>query len=151
MPFSWPMCSIIYPGQIRIIRHSCLRFKIYAAGLKNVQDPVTGMWCQVVDKCGQPGNWNETSGTGMFLYLIKKAIEKGYIKREEFDAVVKKAYEGIVKKAKTNSKGFIDIYDCSSIGIMDDYQYVYKPAKRNKYIRRSDIFYSWHAEYGRIV
>ena len=28
-------------------------------GLKNSQDPKTGMWCQVVDKCHEPGNWNE--------------------------------------------------------------------------------------------
>ncbi len=90
-------------------------------GLKNVQDERTGMWCQVVDKPGVPDNWNETSGTGMFLYLIKKSIEKGYINKEEFDPVIKKAYDGIIKKAKINSKGLIDIYDCSSIGIMDDY------------------------------
>jgi rhamnogalacturonyl hydrolase YesR len=92
------------------------------------------MWCQVVDKCGQSGNWNETSGTGMFMYLIKKSIEKGYIDKEEFNPVVKKAYMGIIKKVKINSKGLNDIYDCSSIGIMDDYtMYISQPKEINTF------------------
>jgi rhamnogalacturonyl hydrolase YesR len=103
-------------------------------GLKDVQDPATGMWCQVVDKCDQPDNWNETSGTGMFLYLIKKSIEKGYINMEEFNPVVNKAYEGIIKKVKISSNGVVDIYDCSSIGIMDDYKmYISQPKEINTY------------------
>jgi len=91
-------------------------------GLKEVQDIKTGMWCQVVDKPNDPGNWNETSGTGMYLYLLKKSIEKGYISNNEYNAVISKAYSGIIKKARSNDKGLIDIYDCSSIGIQDNYQ-----------------------------
>ncbi len=103
-------------------------------GLKNVQDSRTGMWCQVVDKPNLPDNWNETSGTGMFLYLIRKSIEKGYIGKKEFDPVVKKAYDGIIKKGKINSAGLVDIYDCSSIGIMDDYKmYVGQPKEVNTF------------------
>ena len=86
------------------------------------------MWCQVVDKCGQPGNWNETSGTGMYLYLLRKAIDKGYISSEEYSPVVKKAYEGIIKKARLNEKGLVDLVDCSSIGIQNNYQaYISQP------------------------
>ncbi len=103
-------------------------------GLKNVQDQKTGMWCQVVDKCDQPGNWNETSGTGMFLYLLKKSIDKGYISSEEYSPVVKKAYEGIIKKTKLNEKGFIDLIDCSSIGIQNSYQdYIMQPKEVSTY------------------
>jgi rhamnogalacturonyl hydrolase YesR len=103
-------------------------------GLKKVQDAKTGMWCQVVDKPDLPDNWNETSGTGMYLYLIKKSIEKGYIGKKEFIPVVKKAYQGIIKKAKINSIGLVDIYDCSSIGIMDDYKmYVSQPKEVNTF------------------
>ena len=97
-------------------------------GLKDVQDPQTGMWCQVVDKCDQPGNWNETSGSGMFLYLLKNSIDKGYISSEEYSPVVKKTYAGIIKKSRMNGKGFIDLIDCSSIGIKNDYQeYISQP------------------------
>jgi rhamnogalacturonyl hydrolase YesR len=91
-------------------------------GLKNVQDERTGMWCQVVDKPGVPDNWNETSGTGMFLYLIRRSCVNGYISAQEFGPVVKRAYEGITKKARINNAGLVDISDCSSIGIMDSYK-----------------------------
>lgn len=97
-------------------------------GLKDVQDRNTGMWCQVVDKPNEPGNWNETSGTGMYIYLLSTAIDKGYISREEYSPVVKKAYSGIIKKTRLNEKGFIDLIDCSSIGIQNNYkQYVSQP------------------------
>ena len=83
------------------------------------QDPRTGMWCQVVGKPDAQGNWNETSGTGMFLYLIKKSMDRGYIDQAEYVPVVKKAYAGITKKARTGADGLIDIFDCSSIGIQN--------------------------------
>ena len=97
-------------------------------GLKDTQDPKTGMWCQVVDKCDQSGNWNETSGTGMFIYLIKKSIDKGYIVSDEYSPVVQKAYNRIIKKTKADNNGFLDLIDCSSIGIKNDYQdYISQP------------------------
>ncbi len=116
-----------YNYLLSILRNLC-------EGLKNVQDVNTGMWCQVVDKPKLPDNWNETSGTGMYLYLIKKSIEMGYISKKEFNPVVKKAYHGIIKKLKINSNGLVDIYDCSSIGIMDDYNmYVSQPKEVNTF------------------
>jgi rhamnogalacturonyl hydrolase YesR len=97
-------------------------------GIRPAQDPKTGMWCQVVDKCGEPGNWNETSGTGMFIYLLKKSISKGTISASEYGPVADKAYHSLVTKAKMNDKGFIDLIECSSIGIQKDYQaYINKP------------------------
>ena len=97
-------------------------------GLKNAQDPKTGMWCQVVDKCNEPGNWNETSGTGMFMYLLQKSMDKGYISTQEFKPIVEKAYNGIIKKAVVNNRGYIDLIDCSSIGIQNSYaDYIAQP------------------------
>jgi rhamnogalacturonyl hydrolase YesR len=104
------------------------------AGLKEVQDPKTGMWCQVVDKPRAPGNWNETSGTAMFTYLIRNSIDKGYIPREEYMPVVEKAYAGLATKAVKGADGLIDIRDCSSIGIMDNYQaYIHCPKETNTF------------------
>lgn len=87
--------------------------------LKAVQDTNTGMWCQVVDKPSDPRNWNETSGTGMYIYLLKSSIDRGFISAGEYTHVIMKAYEGMVQKAKTNANGFIDLLDCSSIGIQN--------------------------------
>ncbi len=91
------------------------------AGLKNTQDQETGMWCQVVDRCNEPDNWNETSGTGMFIYLLQKSIDKGYISKSEYKPVVKKAYNGIIAKVRKNEQGYLDLIDCSSIGIQNTY------------------------------
>jgi rhamnogalacturonyl hydrolase YesR len=103
-------------------------------GLKEAQDQRTGMWCQVVDKPDAPGNWNETSGTGMFLYLIKKSMDRGYINQAEYAPVVKKAYAGITKKARTGTDGLLDIFDCSSIGIQDSLQaYIDSPKEVNSF------------------
>lgn len=102
--------------------------KKMCAGLKDNQNKQTGMWCQVVDKCNEPGNWDETSGTGMFLYLFQKSVNKGYISKEEYQPVIDKAYQGLLSKKLTNEKGFIDLIDCSSIGVMNDYQeYISQP------------------------
>ena len=103
-------------------------------GLKNCQDQKTGMWSQVVDKPNEANNWNETSGTGMFLYLLKTSIEKGYIPRDEFELVVTKAYNGLTSKARTNSNNQVDIIDLSSIGIKESYDvYVSQPKEVNTF------------------
>jgi len=103
-------------------------------GLKDCQDEKTGMWCQVVDKPDHPGNWNETSGTGMFLYLINKSISGGYISERDYKAIANKAYSGITEKARIDQDGLVDIIDCSSIGIMKDYdEYVSQPREINTF------------------
>jgi rhamnogalacturonyl hydrolase YesR len=97
------------------------------AGLKANQDAQSGRWCQVVDKCTLTDNWNESSGTGMFLYLIKRAIDRGYVDAATYGSVVDNAYKGLVQKA-TTSGATVDIHDCSSIGVQNTYSdYVSKP------------------------
>ncbi len=112
------------PGREKLVQ----ALQELCSGLKNTRDPETGMWCQVVDKCGEPGNWNETSGTGMFIYLFQKSMDNGFISKTEFEPVVEKAYQGIIKKAVVNKQGHIDLIDCSSIGILDSYaDYISQP------------------------
>ena len=112
------------PGRAELLE----RLRLMCSGLKKSQDPRTGMWCQVVDKPQAPGNWNETSGTGMFLYLILSAIQKGYIPADEYADVVDRAYAGLLSKAVVNSDGFVNLTDCSSIGVMRSYEeYIAQP------------------------
>jgi len=103
-------------------------------GLCRVQDQKTGMWCQVVDKPLEPGNWNETSGTGMFTYLIRKSIQKGYLPRHTYMPVVRRSYAGLVTKAVPATDGLTDIVDCSSIGIQNNYDaYIHCPHEINTF------------------
>jgi rhamnogalacturonyl hydrolase YesR len=101
-----------------------------AAGLKANQDAQSGRWCQVVDKCTLSDNWNESSGTGMFLYLTKKSIDQGYIDAATYGPVVDSAYKGLVQKATANSDGTLDINDCSSIGVQGSYSAYVSKAKQ---------------------
>jgi hypothetical protein len=48
--------------------------------------------------------------------------------------VVEKAYAGIIRKATLGAGGLVDIRDCSSIGIQDNYQaYINSPKEVNPF------------------
>lgn len=104
------------------------------AGLKKVQDPKTGLWFQVVDKGDQSDNWNDTSGSAMFLYGIKRAGELGIIPEKEYHDVCEKAYRGLLTKAVTNPEdGLVDIVNaCDGVCVQTSYDvYINYPQKVN--------------------
>jgi unsaturated rhamnogalacturonyl hydrolase len=49
-----------------------------AIGIRDSQDP-SGLWWQVMDRPGVAGNYLETSGSAMFVYTIKTAVDSGWI------------------------------------------------------------------------
>ena len=64
----------------------------------------------------------------MFLYLIQSAIQRGYIPAEEYAGVVGRAYAGLCSKAVVNTDGFVNLIDCSSIGVKRSYEeYIRQP------------------------
>ncbi len=67
-----------------------------ATQVKRLQDPKTGLWYQVLDKSGAPGNYLESSCSAMFVYTLFKAVRMGYIAHSYLD-VARKGYEGILK------------------------------------------------------
>ena len=89
-----------HPGRAQL--HGLL--KDVVEGLKNVQDPKTGLWFQVLDKGDKPGNWIETSGSAMYIYTIKKAIRLKYID-PKYAGVAERAWKGLQSFIETDSKG----------------------------------------------
>ena len=63
-------------------------------GLKETQDPRSGLWFQVLDKGDRPDNWIETSGSAMFIYAIRKAVGLEFIDAP-YLAVAEKAWKGL--------------------------------------------------------
>lgn len=120
------------------------------AGLKATQDPETGLWYQVVDKGDQPGNWHETSGSGMFVYALQRAIELGLISEADYKENVIKGYYGLLSKAKVSpADGLLDLYDANDgLGIQKDYQtYVSRPRKMNgQEVISSFLWATWIVE-----
>jgi unsaturated rhamnogalacturonyl hydrolase len=75
-----------------------------ALGIKNYQDASTGLWYCIVDSPKTASkNYIETSGSGMFIYSLKTAIDSGYISSATYLPVVNTAWTGYQKYIKTYS------------------------------------------------
>ncbi len=100
-----------------------------AETLKKYQSP-EGLWYQVMDKSGEPGNYLESSCSAMFVYSLFKAVRKGYIPSSYF-TVARKGYEGILNEfIKVDDNGLVSITKaCAVAGLggknyrMGDYDY----------------------------
>ncbi|HEU5100947.1 MAG TPA: glycoside hydrolase family 88 protein [Roseiflexaceae bacterium] len=103
------------------------------AGLRNMQDPRTGLWYQVVDKGEQADNWHDTSGSAMFVYAIQRAIDLGYVHADDYRPIVERGYAGITSKATIDRDGMIDIYDaCDGVCVQRSYaDYINYPKRVN--------------------
>jgi unsaturated rhamnogalacturonyl hydrolase len=66
----------------------------YAAAVKEVRDPATGLWWDVLDKPGQPGNYLEASASAMFVYTLARGVCRGYLP-DEYRSVVEKGYRSL--------------------------------------------------------
>ena len=102
------------------------------ASLRKVQDPVSGLWFQVVDRVRTPGNWQDTSGSAMFLYAYRKAALCGFV-GQEYDAVIDRAFAGIKTKYLLDGEGNVNIYDaCDGLGVQLSYDhYIHFPKNVN--------------------
>jgi unsaturated rhamnogalacturonyl hydrolase len=49
------------------------------AAVVKYQDPATGLWWEVMDKGGQPGNYLETSASCMFVYALARGTALHYL------------------------------------------------------------------------
>jgi len=92
------------------------------ADLRTHQDPRTGLWYQVVDKGMRTDNWHDTSGSAMFVYAIRKALELGLADPALYASVAGRGYEGIVSKIVTNAEGLVDVIDaCDGLCVQPSY------------------------------
>ncbi len=91
------------------------QLKQTAAGVVKYQDPASGLWWQVLDQGGRPGNYLEATATAMFVYALAKAVNHGYLARDYMPAVLK-GYDGIIGRLiKTNGAGQISLTRCCSV------------------------------------
>ena len=79
-----------HPGYPRLLE----LLKKNVAGLARAQDPKTGLWFQVLDKRALPGNWIETSSSGMFVYAIRKAVRLKLV-APSFLPVAQRGWKGL--------------------------------------------------------
>lgn len=87
-----------------------------AAGLEKWQDPATGVWWQVLDQPGREGNYLEATASSQFVYALAKAVNKGYLPRDRYEPVIRKAYAGIIEQfVRVNDEGLTDLTRCCAV------------------------------------
>ena len=97
-------------------------FILLADCLLDVQDEGGGLWYQVVDKPGFPKNFHDTSGSAMFLYMLKKGVDLGILQGEEYKRSICRAYRGILSKCVKGLDGDIHILDaCNGLCVQNHY------------------------------
>ena len=67
-----------------------------ATAIARVQDPATGVWWQVLDAAGRPGNYLEASASAMFVYALTKGVGSGWLDAKRFAPVAARGYAGTV-------------------------------------------------------
>lgn len=66
-----------------------------SVGVLKYQDAKTGLWWQVMDAAGRPGNYQEATASAMFVYALAKGVNRGYLPRNIVPAI-QKGYAGIL-------------------------------------------------------
>lgn len=86
-----------------------------SSSLEKFRDKPTGMWYQVTDKVGAPGNYLESTSSAMFIYSWVKGAQLGVLPAEYLEKG-KEAYDQFVKRfVRTDENGVVSITDCCSV------------------------------------
>ncbi|MES2523988.1 MAG: glycoside hydrolase family 88 protein [Gemmatimonadota bacterium] len=66
-----------------------------AEGIARVQDPLTGLWWDILDAPNREGNYLEASASSMFAYALAKGARLGYL-APRFRTIATRGFDGIV-------------------------------------------------------
>jgi unsaturated rhamnogalacturonyl hydrolase len=82
------------------------------------QEPTTGLWWQVMDQGGRPGNYLEASGTAMVVYAIAKGVRQGNL-AAHWLPTADRAFDGLLTHLVTlDEEGRVDLHGiCSTAGL----------------------------------
>lgn len=67
-----------------------------ADAVARVQDPVTGLWWQVLDQPNRRGNYLEASASSMFVYAFARGARLGYLDAR-FRRLADRGFDGLVR------------------------------------------------------
>ncbi len=97
------------PEIIRILQR-------FAEAVVNVQDPVTGLWYQVLDVPQRPENYLEASASNMFIYTLAKGVRMGYLDAGYLDRA-RRGYRGVVDHfIEVDAEGLVNLDRTVSVG-----------------------------------
>jgi unsaturated rhamnogalacturonyl hydrolase len=80
-----------------------------ARAVAGVQDPVSGLWYDVLDQPNRAGNYHEASASSMFVYALAKGARRGYL-GPEYRAIAMRGFDGIVRElVSVDSSGLVSL------------------------------------------
>ncbi|MEP6733131.1 MAG: glycoside hydrolase family 88 protein [bacterium] len=86
-----------------------------ARAVRDVQDPVSGLWYDVLDQPNRAGNYFEASASSMFVYALAKGARKGYL-APDYRAVATRGFDGIIRDLVTvDAKGLVSLNGIVSV------------------------------------
>jgi unsaturated rhamnogalacturonyl hydrolase len=90
-----------------------------AEGIARVQDPVTGLWWDVMDQPNREGNYLEASASSMFAYALAKGARLGYIDAR-YRQVAEHGFDGLlsnlVRENPDGTVSLINVVQVSGLG-----------------------------------
>ncbi len=86
-----------------------------ARAVRDVQDPVSGLWYDVLDQPNRSGNYHEASASSMFVYAFAKGARKGYL-APEYRAIASRGFDGIIRELVTvDANGLVSLHGIVSV------------------------------------
>jgi unsaturated rhamnogalacturonyl hydrolase len=86
-----------------------------ARAVAGVQDPVSGLWYDVLDQPNRAGNYHEASASSMFVYALAKGARRGFLAPEYRD-IARRGFDGIVRDLITvDPQGLVSLHGVVSV------------------------------------
>jgi len=90
-----------------------------AEGLARVQDPVTGLWWNVLDQPNRAGNYLEGSASSIFAYVLAKGARLGYLE-PTYHTMAERAFDGLranlIRENPDGTLSLINIQQTAGLG-----------------------------------
>jgi unsaturated rhamnogalacturonyl hydrolase len=90
-----------------------------AEAIARVQDPVTGLWWDVMDQPNRAGNYLEASASSMFAYALARAARLGYVDAR-YRTVAERGFGGLlsnlVRENPDGTASLINVVQVSGLG-----------------------------------
>lgn len=112
-----------------------------ARAVANVQDPLTGLWYDILDQPNRAGNYHETSASSMFVYALAKGVRQGHLS-SEYGRVAERGYRGLTQHMlSTDERGLLSLNRIVSVSGLGGKQqrngsfeyYISEPVVSNDY------------------
>ena len=86
-----------------------------ARAVRDVQDPVSGLWYDVLDQPNRAGNYHEASASSMFAYALARGARRGWLSADYRD-VATRGFDGIVRDMITvDSLGLVSLHNVVAV------------------------------------